>query len=384
MHLHIVTLNVPYPADYGGVIDMFYRIKALHEAGVKIHLHCYTYGRPPATELNRYCVEVNYYRRQTCPSKLLTRRPYIVSSRCSIDLLQRLQQDSYPILLEGIHCCWLLEQIRLDEQQNPTHQHRLVIVRAHNVEHDYYAGLAQAERRLLHKAYLATDARKLRRYEPILSQADAILAITDADKQHFEQQLAPCPTVVTIPAAHRFDEVNCQLGTGDYAIFHGDLSVTENINAAHRLVNEVFTTGRYPLYLAGRNPHHLRHLVAQHHNIKLIANPDNTTMERLISNAQVNILITDQPTGLKLKLLHALYRGRHCLVNRNMVAGTPLAGLCYVADTADEMQSTLSQLMHRPFTSQDVQQRIAYLGQLFSNRTNATKIINILRSKYPQ
>ena len=28
-HLHIIAFNVPYPANYGGVIDVFYRIKAL-------------------------------------------------------------------------------------------------------------------------------------------------------------------------------------------------------------------------------------------------------------------------------------------------------------------------------------------------------------------
>ena len=28
-HLHIVAFNVPLPANYGGVIDVFYRLKAL-------------------------------------------------------------------------------------------------------------------------------------------------------------------------------------------------------------------------------------------------------------------------------------------------------------------------------------------------------------------
>jgi hypothetical protein len=28
--LHIISFNVPYPTDYGRVIDVFYRLKALH------------------------------------------------------------------------------------------------------------------------------------------------------------------------------------------------------------------------------------------------------------------------------------------------------------------------------------------------------------------
>ena len=34
-HLHVIAFDVPYPANYGGVIDVFYRVKALSEAGVR-------------------------------------------------------------------------------------------------------------------------------------------------------------------------------------------------------------------------------------------------------------------------------------------------------------------------------------------------------------
>ena len=50
-HLHIISFDVPYPANYGGVIDVFYKIKALHAKCVKIHLHCFEYGRAEARVL---------------------------------------------------------------------------------------------------------------------------------------------------------------------------------------------------------------------------------------------------------------------------------------------------------------------------------------------
>ena len=43
--LHIISFDVPYPPDYGGAIDVFYKLKALNQEGVKIHLHCFEYGR---------------------------------------------------------------------------------------------------------------------------------------------------------------------------------------------------------------------------------------------------------------------------------------------------------------------------------------------------
>ena len=43
--LHIVSFDVPFPPNYGGAVDVFYKIRALHKLGVKIHLHCFEYVR---------------------------------------------------------------------------------------------------------------------------------------------------------------------------------------------------------------------------------------------------------------------------------------------------------------------------------------------------
>ena len=107
-HLHIVSFDIPYPANYGGVIDVFFRIKALSERGVKIHLHCFEYGREHSEYLESFCYSVNYYKRDTKLTKIFSSLPYIVCSRNSEELLNNLKKDDYPILLEGLHCCMLL------------------------------------------------------------------------------------------------------------------------------------------------------------------------------------------------------------------------------------------------------------------------------------
>jgi hypothetical protein len=43
--IHIISFDVPYPANYGGVMDVFYKLKNLHALGTHIILHCYDYGR---------------------------------------------------------------------------------------------------------------------------------------------------------------------------------------------------------------------------------------------------------------------------------------------------------------------------------------------------
>ena len=67
--MHIISFDIPYPADYGGVVDVFYKLKALAECGTKIIFHCYEYGRQHSDELNKYCEEVNYYPRNISKGK---------------------------------------------------------------------------------------------------------------------------------------------------------------------------------------------------------------------------------------------------------------------------------------------------------------------------
>lgn len=362
--LHIVSFNVPYPADYGGVIDVYYRLRALSRLGEKVTLHCFTYGREPSPALEQWCHKVLYYPRRTGLRSSLSTKPYIVQSRRSDELVHNLMADHYPVLLEGLHCCAILEELR---RRDPS---RKIMVRAHNVEHEYYRRLASVEANPFRRLYLSTDARRLRRYEQVLLQADTVFAVTTADAAHFQQ--LGCRNVVLMPSSHADDHVVSLTGLGDYALYHADLSVGENIDAVTYLINNVFRHTDCRFIVAGRNPApQIIQCASSHPNITVVPNPDEATMQKLISQAQVQIMVTNLPTGLKLKLLNSLYAGRHCLVNSNMVAGTELHRVCSIADSAEELRSALQRLMQTPFTDDDIRQRQKLLGSRYSNEANA-------------
>ncbi|MDR3060779.1 MAG: glycosyltransferase family 1 protein, partial [Dysgonamonadaceae bacterium] len=153
-YLNIVSFNIPFPASYGGVIDVFYKLKALHECGVKIILHTFEYGRAPADELNKYCEEVHYYQRRIGFNSQLTKLPYIVNSRRTKKLLVNLLKNDYPILFEGLHTCCYLDHPKL--------QDRLKMVRAHNIEHIYYKGLSRNSDTLPKKLYMFIESGRLK------------------------------------------------------------------------------------------------------------------------------------------------------------------------------------------------------------------------------
>ncbi len=363
-HLHVVSFDVPWPADYGGVIDVYGLLVALKAAGVRTHLHCYLYHRPPAAELEPLCAEVLYYRRRTGMASQLGRRPYIVQSRRAAQLLARLRHDRHPVLLEGLHNCWLLEQLAADG--------RTVTVRAHNVEHDYYGALAAAEPRCWKRLFFRIEAHRLRRYEPVLRRASAVIALSSADAQHFRAM--GCRVLEAGPF-HGHRAPDPRPGRGAYVLYHGNLSVPENAHAARYLMEQVMGGSPVPFVVAGRAPgQDLRALADRLPNVRLVADPDDQTMHRLIAEAQVNLLVTHQPTGAKLKLLNAIYEGRFCVADSNMLHGTELASACVVADTAEAQRRAVESLMSRPFAEADA----AYRRRLLADNNLSQEFLDIV------
>lgn len=123
--LNVVTLNIPYPPDYGGMIDSFYRLKWLSAEGVRIHLHCFQYGRQISNELESVCENVKYYPRETNMLNSLSIIPYIVKSRSSKELLENLNSNDFPILFDGLHTTYFLKHPKLRSRKK--------FVRVHNI-----------------------------------------------------------------------------------------------------------------------------------------------------------------------------------------------------------------------------------------------------------
>ncbi|MDP4254073.1 MAG: glycosyltransferase [Bacteroidota bacterium] len=366
-HLHIVCLDVPYPVDYGGVFDLFHKIRALHEAGILIHLHCFEYGRGAQSILNEYCIDVQYYARREGHKGFSHKLPYIVCSRSNGRLLENLAADDHPILLEGIHCTYLLNDDRFAR--------RRIVLRLHNVEYQYYRELYHAERSIFKKLYYLHESNLLRRYEKKVAGKVPILAVSEKDSQLYRREFGS-ERIDTIPVFLPFDEVRSKEGTGCFCLYHGNLSVAETEQAAVWLLKEVFPSLQAPLIISGKQPSaRLSRLVSKYPQACLIADPTQEEMQDLISKAQVNILPSFICTGVKLKLLNALFNGRHCVVNKEAVNGTGLESTCHLGASAGEFRQLVAGLYKRPFTAGDAAARRDILSGCYNNRENAEKLI---------
>ncbi|MBN2635634.1 MAG: glycosyltransferase [Prolixibacteraceae bacterium] len=368
--INIVAFDIPFPPNYGGTIDIFYKLAALHNKGVHIILHCFEYNKPQQKELEKYCEKIFYYPRKKGLKYIFSKLPYIIITRSSSQLLKNLKKNNFPILFEGLHTCYFLNAKELTNRKK--------IVRTHNIEHDYYTGLQKASKNSFKKIYYHFESKKLEKYEHILSAADAIISISKDDQKHFSEKFS---NVHFIPAFHPFNKIVTKTGSGDYFLYHGNLSVEENITAINFLLEHVFNKTKARLIIAGKNPDKkLMAKAAGIPNVQLIANPDNRQMYELLENAHGCVLPAFQTTGFKLKLLVSLFSSRFVIVNNTMVQNTSLENLCIVANTATDFILAVNKTTDTEFNQKMMDERIAGLRD-FSNDSNCDKLIKIISTQ---
>lgn len=366
--VHIVSFTIPYPADYGGVIDVFYKIKALYELGIKINLHCFQYDRAESEELKKYCKSVQYYQRPKRLKYFFSKIPFIVLTRSDNKLLDKLKQDDHPVLFEGLHTTFYLKSL--------ISKSRTIAVRMHNIEHDYYTNLAKKEKNFFRKIFFKSEALKLKKYEKILKSDIKVAGITEKDCAHFKDYNK---NVFLVEAFHTNNLIEILKGKGEYILFHGNLSVHENIEAAKFIIKRVCPYIEFKFIIAGKNPApELFKLSKIFSNVEIISNPSDFEMKELIQKAQINLLISFQDTGVKLKLINALFKGRHCIVNPMLTGGSCLESLCHVVDTENEIISKLNELIKADFTVEEINKREESLLKNVNNKLGAQKLINLL------
>jgi glycosyltransferase involved in cell wall biosynthesis len=366
-HLNIVSFDIPFPVNYGGVFDLFFKIKTLSEHGIKIHLHCFEYGRGKQPELEKYCSEISYYERLSTLKSLSSTLPYIVASRANRQLLENLRKNDYPILMEGMHCTYFLHTGDLPKER--------CFVRLPNVEYKYYSNLATTASSLSKKWYYQRESKLLHQYEKSLADKANFWTISQKDCEIFHHELG-YKQIDNLPLYLPDYEPIWKGEKGSFCLYHGNLEVDENEYAATWLLENVFNKVQIPFVIAGKNPSKkLERIAHEHLHTCIVGNPGDKEMEDLIRKAHVNILPSFNCTGIKLKLINALYYGRHCLLNSSAVDGSGLEDLCTIANTCHNMQVEIKRLYDLPYTFYGYEYRIEKLNATFNNHKNASQMI---------
>ena len=370
-HLHIVSFDVPYPADYGGVIDVYNTIQTLHRLGVAVHLHCFEYGRGEQDTLKKYCTVVHYYKRSTGHKGLSLNMPYIVASRNCPELWERLEADDYPVLLEGIHCTYGLASGLLKKKN--------VFIRLHNVESAYYRQQAQHTKNLVKKTYMFAESILLKSYEKKIAAQYPVIALSARDAEFYKRQFHT-KHVMHIPPFVSWQNVAAHANSVSFALYFGKLSVPENEAVATWLLNEVFDTLPIPFVVAGKDPSPaLVSLAHRQQHTCIVENPTEADLQELIAKAQCCVIPSFTNTGIKLKLLHALFSGKQVITNKQMIEGSGLENLCTVVEKTEAFKTSIQHCFQKPFSEEEKHQRAEILLSQYNNLENGKRLIEFIQ-----
>jgi len=329
--IQIVTFNNPYPPNYGGVIDVFYKIKYLHKLNVDIYLHLYYDDRLDVSQLEPFCKKIYLYKRNKSILKLISNTPFSVGSRSSKKILSNLCKRESPILFEGLQSTHVL--------LNHTFKNK-IIIRNHNVEHSYYYGLAKSETNIFHKWMFKFEGNKLKKYEGILNKADLLLPLSKAENEYFKTKYNV--NVFFLPVFHENESISILTGMGDFALYHGDLSTSDNLKSVKFLISVFAELDQTLIIASSIISKSLEKIINHYDNIHFKQlKEDNTLLDKLFAKAQVNILHSNQQSGTKLKVFNSLYKGRHCIVNKNITDDKHILSLCKVAETKEEYKDAV-------------------------------------------
>jgi hypothetical protein len=365
--LHIISFDNPFPPNYGGVIDVFYKIKSLHTLGFEIYLHCFYADRNQVSEeLKAITKNIFLYKKNRNPLFLLSSIPLSVMSRFHKDLLKNIDSVEAPILFEGLQTTMIINKTKL--------ANRKLFLRLHNVESNFYAGMSKNETGFLKKVLYYIESKKYSNYQNKVTFFDHVFTLS---KQDFKDVEAKTKKVSYLPVFHGNDKSISQSEYGDYALYHGDLRLPDNKKAVSFLIQIFRKIPDYKLIIASSNGKVFVEKQSQKEaNIEFVFIESEAHLNLLLANAHINVMLSFQQAGTKLKIVNSLFKSRFCLINNNMVDDERIVNLCEIANNEADFIQKINLLKKQPFTQNEEKEKV--LSVVYTDLNNAKKLQQIL------
>lgn len=366
--LQIVSFDNPFPPQYGGVIEVFYKIKALYQLGYTIHLHCFVNQLPEKESiLSQYVSKIYFYKNRKTLLRFFSIIPFSVGYRDDKELLVNLNKSNAPIIFESLKTTFLV---------NKTDFKQKIILRLHNIEHQYFLGISKSESNFFLKALFYIESLKYKHYESLISKFDAISTLSVYETNYLNTTYK---NAYYTPVFHGNNVVKSLSEFGEYAIYNGDLRTADNRKAVLFLIEVFKEIDDYNLIIvASDGQKWVENLIKGVENIHFTKMKDFEHLKDLLSLAHINIMLSFQQSGTKLKLINALYSSRHCLINSNMIDDERILNLCVLANSKDDFKKEISILRTTSYVDFDKREKI--LNSVLNDEVNATSLMAIINN----
>lgn len=359
MRILCISNEFPLPANSGGRVDVWRRLRALHEAGHTLALVCWTdAGRSEPlsptlqAQLKDVCADLKVMSITRSPHEIanrliqLWRWPSHVASRWissrSTDLNTWAQQFRPDVvLLDGLYggavALSLSRQIGCE-----------LWYRSHNIEHRYMAAQRVRERRWKRRIGLAANCIGLEHFERhVIRTATRVFDISQEDAEFWRKEgfkhIEWVPTLVDRAFTARLKA--CTSGNSYDILYFGNLNTPNNVEAVQWFIRKVLPLvvhQNLKIVIAGSRPsEEVRHAVGSDNRITLIENPED--MAEIIAQARVLVNPMMAGSGVNLKSVEMLFTEAELVSTSVGVAGLSIeAKRCFsVADSPEMFASAV-------------------------------------------
>lgn len=295
-------------------------------------------------------------------SSLVTSDSYNVSRFFSTDfdiLLRKvLESDDYDIVhLESVFMTTYCHTIRRFSKAK-------IVLRSHNLEYMIWERLAHQSTNPAKKVYLTHLAKQLKTYEVnVLSGIDGIAAITDEDKQKYEnlgckKQMITIPFGINLSDYHTVDPTNNGHGAS-FKLFHlGAMDWKPNLEGVAWFLEDIWKNVQekfpsYSLHLAGRN---MPDWLLENDYENVINHGEVVSANQFIIDHDIMVVPLLSAGGMRVKIIEGMALGKVVISTSIGAEGINFKDRenILIADTLEEFEQQMTWVQENPSRLQHI------------------------------
>jgi glycosyltransferase involved in cell wall biosynthesis len=348
MIILVVCSDFPFPANHGGRVDTWGRIKVLAELGWRVHLLVCGKQMPSAEDMKAvydYVEEIKLCDRRSKLVDLLHILPMQAQSRKELRYV-KLAADYDYVLLEGDYVYPVLD--------NPGIKHDQAILRVHNDEAVYFKALARSTKNRLHKMYYHMEGKKFARLQrKMLKKVDKYLFISNKEFESFQQQ-NPSARSLFLPPPVTNDTFSESTFHSKQVVFIGSLFMPNNREAIQWYLEHIhplmLKEPNYEFIVAGNSRNQSLSWLESYDLTRVIIHDTPKSLDDIYRNGYLFVNPMQNGAGVKLKTIEAIQYGLPVISTTIGYEGTGLIHQKHilVADRPEEFHQSIKQLFDDP------------------------------------
>ncbi|MGF7046852.1 glycosyltransferase involved in cell wall biosynthesis [Paenibacillus sp. DS2015] len=352
MKMLVVCSDFPYPADHGGRVDTWGRIKVLAELGWKIHLVVCGKEMPSEADMKvvyGYVEDIKLCNRRSKLVDLLYAIPMQARSRNELRHVN-IDQDYDYVLLEGDYVYPILK--------NPHIQHNNVILRVHNDEAVYFKALARSTKNRIHKLYYYMESRKFTALQKgMLQKVDKYLFISNKEYEIFQKQHPDAKSLFLPPPVTK-ETFLTNTFQNKHVVFIGSLFMPNNREAIEWYLTHIhplmLKEPDYKFIVAGNSRKQSLSWLDSYDMTNVVVHDTPESLEDIYQSGYLFVNPMQNGAGVKLKTIEAIQNGLPVISTSIGYEGTGLVHnkQILVADDPNEFYNCIKRLFDHPLEAQ--------------------------------